>query len=149
MQFAVVTIFGLLTQLGPAIGDCVKSRGDCTNEVMSSLLYVVLLGVWLIFVSVIGYAAQDRRNRRMAQLLIACEGFIGLISLFNARHFPSILGLISSLVNFGFAVLAIYLAWNIIRSGGGRIVSSSPLAGRNGPRRRRRPAAAEAEKTKS
>jgi hypothetical protein len=136
MQFAIVTIFGLLTQMGPAVDDCIKSRGDCANEVMSSLLYVVLLGVWLIFVSVIGYAAQDRRNRRMAQLLIACEGFIGLIALFNARHFPSVVGLISSLVNLGFAILAIYLAWNIIRSRGGRIVSSSPLASRNRPRRR-------------
>lgn len=141
MQFAVVTIFALLTQLGPSIGDCIKSRGDCTNEVMSSLAYVVLLGVWLIFVSVIGYAAQDRRNKRMAQLLIACEGLIGLIALFNARHFPSFVGLIASLTNLAFAVLAVYLAWNIIRSDGGRIVSSSPLHARSGPRRRRRPTA--------
>ncbi|HET8709518.1 MAG TPA: hypothetical protein VFL85_04540 [Candidatus Saccharimonadales bacterium] len=149
MQFAVVTIFALITQLGPSIDDCIKSRGDCANEVMSSMAYVVLLGVWLIFVSVIGYAAQDRRNRRMAQLLIGCEAFIGLIALFNARHFPSFMGLISSLVNMGFALLAIYLAWNIIRSGGGRIVSSSPLATRNRPRRRRRPTAAAAQSEKN
>jgi hypothetical protein len=136
MQFAVVTIFAFTTQFSSVVAECVKHNGNCVGDTLTSFIYVILVGVWLGFVSVIGYTVQDKRNRRMAQLLIACEGMVGLIALFNARHFPNFFGLVASLVDLGFAVLVIYLAWNVLRAGGGRIVASSALASRNRPRRR-------------
>jgi len=80
---------------------------------------------------VVGYAAQDRRSRRIAQLLIGLEGLTGLVALFDAKHFPTVLGLITSLIDLCFAAWVILLAWRLMRAKGGRITA---------PARSRRPA---------
>jgi hypothetical protein len=47
-----------------------------------------------------------------------------IISLFNAKHYPNILGLITSLVDAAFAIWIIWLAFRLTRAKGGRITGN-------------------------
>jgi hypothetical protein len=134
VQFAVVVILALANGGVSIISTCVKNGGDCVSNSLVSLLVIILQAFWLGFISVVGYGAQDRRSKRLAQLLIGFEGINAIIALFNARHFANILGLITSLIDLSIAAWIIFLAWNLIRADGGRIVKPT-----TGSRSRRRP----------
>ena len=137
IQFAVITILGIVTQLSSTLTSCFKHTGNCVSDSLTALIYIILLAVWLGTVSVIGYGAQEKRSRRLAQLLIAAEGMIAIIALFNARHYPNIMGLIASLIDLGIAAWIIMLAWRLMRAKGGRITVKANVLNR--PRRRPSP----------
>jgi hypothetical protein len=144
IQFAVVTILGFINQIVSIISTCVKHDGDCVSNSLVSLILVILIAIWLGFISALGYAAQDKRSKRLAQFLIGAEGLNVMISLFNAKHFPNTLGLITSVIDCALAAWVIILAWRLMRADGGRIVSP---AARTAPttHTRRRPILSERE----
>lgn len=126
VQFLVLVLLNFIGAIVSSIGTCYDATTtyDCVSGVGIDVLYVILIAAWFGFVTVLAYAAQDRRERRLAWLVMASEGMILLISLFNARHYPNILGLITSLADAGFAVFIIYLAFRLSRAKGGRITAS-------------------------
>ncbi|MEO6513251.1 MAG: hypothetical protein ABIR37_01070 [Candidatus Saccharimonadales bacterium] len=126
IQFAAVTILAFINQMTSIITTCVKHDGDCVSNSLVSLILVILVAIWLGFISALGYAAQDKRSKRLAQFLIGAEGFNLLISLFNAKHFPNTLGLITSVIDLALAAWVILLAWRLMRANGGRIVAAGP-----------------------
>jgi hypothetical protein len=144
IQFAVVTILGFINQIVSIVSTCVKHDGDCVSNSLVSLILVILIAIWLGFISALGYAAQDKRSKRLAQFLIGAEGFNVLISLFNAKHYPNTLGLITSVIDFAFAAWVIVLAWRLMRANGGRIVSPAARTA-SVTRNRRRPILSERE----
>lgn len=144
MQFAVVTILGLINQVTSIISTCLKHDGDCVSNSLVSLMIVILIAIWLGFISALGYAAQDKRSKRLAQFLIGAEGLNVLISLFNAKHYPNVLGLITSVIDLVIAVWVIVLAWRLMRANGGRIVATSARA-HTPARSRKRPILTEPE----
>ena len=138
IQFAVVTILAFINQVTSIISTCLKHDGDCVSNSLVSLILVILVALWLGFISALGYAAQDKRSRRLAQVLVGAEGLNVMISLFNAKHFPDTLGLITSVIDLALAAWIILLAWRLMKANGGRIVS--PSARTHAPdRARKRP----------
>lgn len=125
LQFAVVTILAFINQIVSIISTCVKHDGDCVSNSLVSLILVILVAIWFGFISALGYAAQDKRSKRLAQFLIGAEALNVLISLFNAKHYPNVLGLITSLIDLAFAAWIIVLAWRLMKANGGRIVAST------------------------
>ena len=134
-QFIVMSFLGIPNGLNSIITTCKDSHSDCFANTFLSVVYFVLIVAWYGFLWILGFAAQDRRSRRLAWLLIGAEGLVLMISLFNARHHTDILGLITSLIDAGFAAWVILLAWRLQKAGGGRVVSKQR------PRQRRRPTA--------
>jgi hypothetical protein len=67
---------------------------------------------------------------------MAAEFMVLVISLFNAKHYPDILGLVTSLTDAAFAAWIILLAFRLSRAKGGRITASRNIS--NQPRRRAR-----------
>jgi hypothetical protein len=130
-QFLVMVLLNFVAAIVGGIGSCrdASSTYDCVSGVGIELLYVILLAVWFGFVWVLAYAAQDRRDHRLAIILMGAEGMILAVSLFNAQHYPNILGLIISLADASFAVWVIWLAFKLTRAKGGRITTT--------PKRRR------------
>jgi hypothetical protein len=106
---------------------------DCVSGIGINVLYVILLAGWFGFVWVLAYAAQDKRDPKLANLLIGAEALILVVALFNAKHYPNLLGLITSLVDAAFAVWIIYLAFQLRKAKGGRITAS---AAKGRPRQR-------------
>ena len=123
IQFIAVTFLNLVNLFASSISSCVKNTSDCVGDVTLNLLYFLVLSAWFAFIWVLGYAAQDRRSKRLAQLLIAAEAIIFLAALLDAKHHPDILGLITSLVDAALAGWTIVLAWRLMRAGGGRVTS--------------------------
>lgn len=138
IQFSVVTILFIINSLASIISTCVK-HDECFSNTISSLASVVFLAVWLGFVAVIGYAAQDRRSKRLAQMLICFEAINVLISLFDLRHPPNFFGLLTSMIDLALALWVILLAWRLMRADGGRITRSVVPSGHSRARRRPTP----------
>ncbi len=136
VQFAVGTILGFLTQFSTVVASCFKHSGDCVSDTLTSLLYVILLGMWLGFVSVIGYAAQDKRSQRLAQILVGLEGIILLVILFNIRGSHNLFDQLASLIDLAICIWVVMLAWRLMRAKGGRIVKIPASTHTERPRRR-------------
>ncbi len=103
---------------------------------MVSVVYWILIAVWFGFLWILAYTAQERRSKRLTWLLIGSQGMVALISSFNARHHPDIIGLITSIIDFVLAIWVILLAFRLLRAKGGRVVAKQS-GGRARARRRR------------
>lgn len=134
IQFVVVTLLNFVGNIVSSITGCkaATTTYDCASGVVINLLYVVLLALWFGFIWMLGYAAQDRRDHRLARFLMGAEFMVLVVALFNAKHYPNILGLITSLVDAALAAWVIYLAFRLSRAKGGRIKAAAV------PRPRRR-----------
>ncbi|HET6925016.1 MAG TPA: hypothetical protein VFH39_04260 [Candidatus Saccharimonadales bacterium] len=124
VQFIVMTILNFLNGIYGSVQECTSGGNDCLGNVVLSLLFFLIVSTWFAFLAVLGYAAQDRRSRRLAQLLLATEALVALIALFDARHHPNILGLITSLADAALAIWVATLAYRLVRANGGRVTSA-------------------------
>ncbi|HSW85200.1 MAG TPA: hypothetical protein VLF79_01115 [Candidatus Saccharimonadales bacterium] len=129
IQFIVVSLFILISQLGSSIIGCFKSSsGECVTNLLTSIIFFLLASVSFGFIWLIGFAAQNRRSKRLSQLLICIESAIALLALFSIKlnsHSRNVSGLIAS---FGVLVMSswiITLAFRLMRAGGGRVVVRS------------------------
>jgi hypothetical protein len=135
VQFILLSLLGIANGLNSIVTTCHASGNDCISNMIVSLIYFILTTAWFAFIWILGYTVQDRRSRRLAQVLIAAEALIGLIALFNARHHTDVLGLATSVIDLVLAVWVITLAFRLMRAGGGRVVTKQR------GRQRRRPTA--------
>lgn len=135
IQFGVVTLLGLMNQIIAIVKSCLNDVSECVGDSLVALIFVVMLAFWLGVVSVIGYAAQDKRSRKLAILLIGCEFLILGVAIFNAKHGTILLERLTSLIDAAIAIWIMVLAYRLARSGGGRIVARQPATA---PRERRR-----------
>ncbi|MGC1176531.1 MAG: hypothetical protein WA843_00510 [Candidatus Saccharimonadales bacterium] len=133
VQFITLSLLGIANGVNSVVTTCHGDKGDCVSNLIVSLIFFILTALWFGAVWVLGYAAQERRSKRLAQLLICAEVLIAMAALFNARHHTDVLSLITSLVDLLLAVWIITLAFRLMRAGGGRVVS------RQRGRARRRP----------
>ena len=133
VQFVALTLLNVGTGTVSVVSTCHQGNGGCISNLLVSLIFFILLALWFAGIWVLGYAAQERRSKRLAQLLIAAEAMVAVVALFNAKHHTDPLSLATSIIDFCLAIWVITLAYHLIRSGGGRIVS------RQKPRARKHP----------
>lgn len=129
IHFLVIMLLGFIGGVEGVYQQCHGSGvADCVQGSMVTLVYVLLLAGWFGFLAILGYAAQDQRNHKLARALMIFEFPVVVVALFQAKHFPSILGLVTSLIDATFAIWIIYLAFRLSRAKGGRItkVASRP-----------------------
>jgi hypothetical protein len=127
IQFIVLGLLNIANGLDSIISTCHHAGGDCVGNIFSSLIFYILAVSWFGIVWIIGYAAQERRSKRLAQLLIAAEGLISLIAYFNVKldlkYHNGLLSLFTSLVDLAMAIWIITLAFRLMRAGTGRVVT--------------------------
>jgi hypothetical protein len=121
IQLIVLGLLNILTTIGSTVTNC-KQDSDCLGSLFINFIFYVVLVGWFAFLAVLGYAAQERRSRRLAQALIAAEGLVALVALFDAKHGGDKLGMIVSIADFVLALWIIRLAFRLMSSGGGRVV---------------------------
>ena len=124
IQFIVVSLLSLVTGLDSVIGTCSTRHNNCVSNMLGTTLLFLLTAFVFGIIWVIGYAAQDRRSRRLAVLLIIIEAAVLLVAAFNASHHTSLLSLMASLTDASLAAWVIALAVRLIRANGGRIMAS-------------------------
>ena len=133
VQFVVLSICNIVTLTTSIVSTCHSRGNSCLTTSLSSVAYYLLIVTWFGLVWQLGYRAQLHRSRRLCQLLIVVELFVGLIAVFNARHYNDTLGLIVSVVDAVFAIWVIYLSIRLLQARGGRIVASERARRRRNP----------------
>ena len=122
IQLIVLGLLNIATGIGSTVHAC-RTDTDCLGNVLINFVFYVVLIGWFVIVASLGFAAQMRRSRRLAQLLICAEGLIAFVAFWNARHHNNTLELITSIVDLVLAVWIIVLAWRLMKAGGGRVVT--------------------------
>jgi hypothetical protein len=123
IQFITLVVLNIGTGAVSVVTSCSGKGGNCVSNLLVSLLFFLLICVWFGAIWILGYLAQDRRNKRLAQLLIIAEVCIAAVALFNIKHHSNLLSLGTSIIDFGLCVWVITLAYRLMKSGGGRIVT--------------------------
>lgn len=122
IQFISMSFLTFANETNSVVTAC-RHNNNCSSNLLSSLIFFIIVAVWFGAVWMIGYSAQEQRSKRLAQLLIVAELAIAAIGLFNAKHHTDILSLFTSLLDIALALWVISLAWRLMRSRGGRVVS--------------------------
>ncbi len=133
IQFITLSLLNIANGLNSIVTTCRTTETDCVSNSLVSVIFFILATGWFAFIWVLGYLAQERRSKRLAQALIAAEGLIALIAYFNARHHTDWLSLATSLIDLLLAIWIIILAFRLMRAGGGRITSRKRHRQRNHP----------------
>ena len=132
VQFIILGLLNIINGLASIITTCTHQGGDCIGNILSSIIFYILIVGWFGIVLVLGYAAQERRSKRLAQILIAAEATIILVALFNVKlslkYHNGILGLLTSVIDVALAIWVITLAYRLMKAGGGRIVKHGTKA---------------------
>jgi uncharacterized membrane protein len=136
IQFIALSLLNLATGANSVVTTCRHDGGDCVSNLIVSMIFYILVVGWFAFVSVLGYAAQDRRSKRLAQVLIIAEFCIAGLAFFNIKHRNGNdwLSLVTSLIDLVLAIWIITLAWRLMRADGGRVVSTQRTRRRPAPR---------------
>lgn len=125
IQFVTISLLNVINGAGSIVNDCSRHGADCVWNTFASFVYILLIIGWFGGLWVIGYAAQERRSKRLAQLLILGEAAVVVISLFNAKHGHGTFNRIISLTDLALALYVMLLAFRLMRAKGGRVVSST------------------------
>jgi hypothetical protein len=134
IHFIVIMLLGFVNAISSIVEGCRDTDVvNCIQSTGISFIFVLVMAGWFGFLAMLGFAAQEQRSHRLARLLMAAEFLVLVVALFNAKHFPNVLGLITSLVDAAFAAWIITLAFRLSRAKGGRITVPTTA---NRPRRR-------------
>lgn len=136
IQFILLTFLGIANAINSMVATCRHDSPNCADNILVSIVFWIFTAAWFGAIWVLGVTAQERQSKRLAQLLIAVELFVGLIALFNARHHTDLLGLSTSIIDLILVVWVISLAYRLIRTGG-KPAPKTKGAGRARARRRR------------
>lgn len=126
VQFIILSFLNIATGLSSVVSTCRHDGSNCTSNLIVSIIFYILAVSWFGFVCALGFAAQLKRSKRLAQLLIMAELAITLIALFNIKlnlhHQKDLLTLVTSFVDMVLAVWVIHLAIRLMKAGQGRVV---------------------------
>ena len=127
VQFAIGTILAILSGGASAIGGCIHQSGvDCATNTFVTLLLIILTAAILAALAIFGYTVQARRSPKLAYILIAVEVGAAVIYLFDAKQSPALIDRATNFLSFLVAAGVIWIAWQLARAKGGRIVKPQP-----------------------
>lgn len=129
VQFIALGLLNLVNGLDSIVTTCHHPGGDCVGNILSSVIFYIFITGWFCLIVVLGFLAQERRGKRLAQLLIVAEASVVLVALFNIklslRYFSGVLSLATSLVDIALAIWIITLAYRLMKADGRRITPKS------------------------
>ena len=101
---------------------CVGNGSSCANNVILSIIYIILVTVYYAILWAISLLIQSKRNKRLAKLLFLGELIIVPVALFNLFYQKNmLLGIITNLSYLFFLVWINILCYKYIRYGNQRI----------------------------
>lgn len=88
---------------------------------MFSIVFIIMAALWFLGIAAVGYAAEERRNRNFALLLIALELATAGVAFGFVTHPGNSFGLISALLIVAGALWICLMAWRLAKARGGRV----------------------------
>lgn len=132
IQLAVVVLLVVINNLLTLIDSC-RSGSECAVTALFSMVFIFMTFLWFFVLSAIGYAAEERRSRNLAYLLIAGQLATMAVAYGFFKHPANWFGMLSALIVLILAGWVIVLAWRLSKAKGKRIVARSV---NNRPRKR-------------
>lgn len=132
VQFMVLGLLNIAGTVSSTVGSCRKEGGECATEIFASAILFLLLIGWLGLLYGLGFAAQEKRSRRLSQALIAAEGLTALVSLVSFKYPSNTFGQLISLVALVLSLWVILLAYRLMRAGNKRITRTGRQRRRTG-----------------
>jgi len=126
IQFLAMTILGVPNTIVSIVTTCHSDGSNCVSNSIVTLLFFLLTAFWFGIILGLGYYAQHKRSPKLAWLLIGCEFMtLGVAGYINFPRDTNLLEKATSLIDAILSIWIMYLAFHIVRSGGGRVVKSS------------------------
>jgi hypothetical protein len=127
IQFAVISLLNIATGVTSVVSTCSSSKTQCVTNMLSSVVFYILIVLWFGFIMLLAIKAQQKRTKRFSQLLILSELGVFAVAGYNIKagmdyHYGA-LDLFTSFIDLVFSVWVISLSYRLIRSGGGRVVT--------------------------
>jgi hypothetical protein len=127
IQFIVLGLLNIGTALQSIITTCTHSGSSCVGNLLSSVIYYILIVGWFAVILMLGFAAQQGRNKLLARLLICAELAVIVVAGYNIKldhlgFHNGILSLVTSCVDVILSIWVTSLSFRLIRSSGGRVV---------------------------
>jgi hypothetical protein len=126
IQFIVIGVLNIADALQSIITTCLHNGNACVGNLLSSVIYYVLIIIWFGIILALGASAQSLRSKKLARLLICAELAVFVVAGYNIRlNIPpknGYLSLITSLVDVALSVWVMRLAYNLTKAQGGRLV---------------------------
>jgi hypothetical protein len=126
VQFIVLGLLNIADALQSIITTCNHRGGDCVGNLLSSIIFYLLITSWFAIIVGFGFSAQERRNKRIAQLLICAELAVVVVASYNIKlnisYHNGYLSLLTSCLDDILAIWVISLSYRLIKAGGGRVV---------------------------
>jgi hypothetical protein len=122
IQFVVISLLNIATGANSVVTACRSDEG-CVSDLLVSVIFYLMVVGWFGFIWILGYAAQERRSKRLAQLLIGAELLVMAVAYFNTQHYNDHISLITSWIDLFLAAWVIFLAFRLMRAKGGRVVT--------------------------
>lgn len=124
IHLGVISVLNVINGVQSSVQQCTTIGSDCLGNIITSLLYFMVLTIWFALLWILAAATQTSRSRKLAFLLIGAEGLVIIVAIFNAQHHNHLLGLITSLVDASLAAWVALLAVRLFISGGQRVTGS-------------------------
>lgn len=124
IQFILVSFFTLGSQTVSTVSSCSKDGSNCLINVITAIIFYIVIAVFFGTIWIIGYTAQTRRGKRWTQLLICSEGFVFLLAGFSLKlnlRSRSASGAIASFLMLVMTTWILSLAFRLLRARGSRI----------------------------
>lgn len=124
VHLAVISVLNIANGVHSSVQQCTNTGSDCLGNIITSMLYFMVLTIWFALLWILAAAAQTQRSRKLAFILIGAESLVIMVAIFNAQHYNHILGLVTSIVDAILAAWVALLALRLFLSGGGRVTGS-------------------------
>lgn len=126
IQFIVLGLLNIGNALQSIITTCNHPGADCVGNLLSSIIYYLLIVVWFGLIVVLGFGAQERRSKRLAITLIGAELAVLAVALYNIKlnltYHNGFLSLLTSFADVILSVWVVSLAYRLMKTKGGRAV---------------------------
>lgn len=128
IQFIVLAFLNIANTVSSIISTCTHNNngGSCVPNMLTSVVFYVILVVWFGVIAVIGYGAQSKRSRRLAKFLIAAEAAVFVVAGVNLKlgisSHNGALNLFTSFADLVFSVWIMTLAYRLMKAGNARVV---------------------------
>jgi hypothetical protein len=124
IQFIVITALNFLNGASDTVRQCTtpNSTTSCFGNILTNSIFFMMITVAFGVLWLIGFAAQDRRSKRIAKLLIAGELLLCLVGLFDLKYNKgAVIGEIVSVVEIISSLWVAWLAFRLMLAKGGRV----------------------------
>jgi membrane-associated HD superfamily phosphohydrolase len=127
IQFITLSFLNIGSTVSSIIDTCHhNNNSDCVTNMLSSVVFYLLIVSWFGIIAAIGYRAQTNRSRRMAKILILSELVVFVVAAYNIKlglaYHNNAISLFTSLIDTILAIWVITLAFRLTTAKGGRVV---------------------------